>query len=114
MSYLHLPEGKARGGIAYCACTKLPWPTGPIPYHVRTCFDCWGMPFGPIRTWYIRKVYGIARLWTKSYTDFGSLSMSPFIGTGLLEDLRTLQMILDGCCPPELLLEFLETEQAAD
>ena len=114
MAFINYPEGKAQGGPAYFVDSKLPWPTGPIPYHVRTHFDCWGMPFGPLRTWYERKVFGLAKLWTKSYTSFGSLSHADFEGEGVLVDVRTLQMLIDACCPPELLLQFLATEEAPD
>lgn len=114
MPHRLMPRGKGSFPIAYYIEHALPWETGPIPWHIREYFDCYGQVFGRANTWYQRKVYGLAKLWTPSYTGYGSGTMGNVKADGIMVDVRTLEMIQAGCCPPDLLIQFMLSEEAPD
>jgi len=78
----------------------------------RVC-DCDGMPmdgFGKFKCYWMADGVG------KSATlrGHGSPVERGFRGLNVMIDLRTIEMIAEECCPPELLMEFLGTEGIPD
>jgi len=83
------------------------------PFFFRQIYDCFGLPmhpFGRFRcTWIANGVQKSARI-----RGHGAPSDTGFRGLNVIVDLRTIEMIAEECCPPELLMEFLGTEGIPD
>ncbi|MBA7491623.1 hypothetical protein ES702_02171 [subsurface metagenome] len=79
----------------------------------RQVFDCDGMPMTGFHkfpcAWMADGVSKSATLW-----GHGAPTERNFKGLNVMTDLRTIEMIVEGCCPPELLMEFLGTEGIPD
>lgn len=80
----------------------------PAP-HVLVCpIDCYGRSGFPPNTWkgldkYTmkpRSFYGIGLI--VNVTDYSETT------PGMFRDVRTPEMIIDGCCPPQLMIAILE------
>ena len=82
-------------------------------YFFRQVYDCDGLPmnaFGLFRCYWMADGVG------KSATlrGHGAPTEAGFKGLNVITDLRSIDMIIAGCCPPALLMEFLGTEGIPD
>lgn len=79
----------------------------------RQVYDCDGLPMDGYSlfrcTWGQVGSTKSATLW-----GHGSPQFDGFKGLNVITDLRSIQMIVEQCCPPELLMEFLGTEGIPD
>ncbi|MBA7662725.1 hypothetical protein ES703_70756 [subsurface metagenome] len=95
--------------------TLLPWQWRPgETIHIVTSLDCMGRSMQvPGRLWRFRHYLIIPGV--VSYFDVCGLMIHDFAGTpNVFYDLRTRQQVIDLCCPPQLMLQFLETEGSPD
>jgi len=114
-----MPEGDLQPGtgvypIAYYINTPFPWVQRVLPGHIRTYYDCKGRPIQRENTWREYKwerpgIDGVSKI-----TMHGSATLGVAESPGMMHDVRTLEMIVGGCCPPDLLLEFIASEEAPD
>jgi len=104
-------KGGGEGLVAYYVDKKIPWKTSPLDYFIRTDYDCKGRPFGREITWYRfgdeRNVPGMIT----EITSFGWLKSGDLENAGIMHDIRSVEMLMDHCCPPELVNAVLGTER---
>lgn len=103
-------KGGGKGLVAYFVDSAIPWDVQHGPYHIRTDYDCEGRPFGREITWYrFGEKKNIPGMITE-ITSFGWLHMGELNNSGIMHDVRTVEMLMDHCCPPELVNSVLGTE----
>ena len=101
---------KASGPTAYYVDVFFPWELPNPNLHLRIEYDCWGVPYGNEVTWFRP---GTAKTFLgaeHSFTSFGYLNEGTSHGSGVMVDVRTIGMLTDDCCPPELTNAILGTE----
>jgi hypothetical protein len=106
-------DGGGKGAVAYYVDGGCISCRDAIPrLFLRTWYDCDGKPFGPWRTWECFVLVGDqwVNIPIEGYGLLGSTGQS---GKGILNDGRTLKMMALGCCPPELMKDFVMTEGGA-
>lgn len=102
--------GGGKGDTAYFI--HQPFPGGQYgspPYYLGTNYDCLGRAKGRYREWHAtdHSVSPPEHVIVMAYGSLGHDEMQP---AGKLNDYRTLAQIQAGCCPPDILLEYLETQ----
>jgi hypothetical protein len=78
-------------------------------WHFRSIYNCLGICQGGI---YTAKCVQKTANGYEAFTikGYGAPNFEGFKGFNVIQDIRTIWMITHGCCPPELLYEFLGTE----
>lgn len=88
----------------------MPWRYPHRDICLHTGFDCLGRPFGvcykytPVFGSYDIQP-GVTKIWA-----YGVLRHGMGLGDGVIVDVRTVEMIAAGCCPPDIMLAYLGTE----
>jgi len=101
------------GGVAPAACEQdvaLPWRNPYADIFVRIPYDCMGLPIGHKVTWYRFSFDPLGPGDPTEFTSFGFLRSDVIRNYHQLRDVRTVEMMLAGCCPPQVLAEFMGTE----
>jgi len=83
------------------------------PYYFRTYYDCKGLVIGS-------RYFGTC--WARMddelvYVEirgFGAPQLVDFKGYNFIQDLRSVSMMMRGCCPPAILLEFMGSGEIPD
>jgi len=79
-------------------------------YYLGTSYSCMGLAIGPKRSWRVylptEGVYEHIKI-----VAYGSLGHGPHKSFGMMNDIRRLDMIQAGCCPPQILFDFMGTER---
>lgn len=113
MKIAGITRGGGKGEAAYFVDRGLPACRGTIPgLFLRTYYDCDGKPFGWWQKW--ECVVLIDGKWKdEPIYGFGVLGSAGQGQRAGLTDMRTLKMTAEGCCPPELMKDFIMTEGGA-
>jgi len=103
-------DGVAPSVVKYY--TLLPWLVRNVEIiHIVTSLDCRGRSIqAPSRWWR----FGFGRIFpgVVSYFDGCGVMIMNFTGTpNIFYDLRTVKQMANGCCPPQVLYEFMGTER---
>lgn len=107
-------KGGGEGAIAYYQDTGIRIEKAPMKLYIRVWYDCKGRPFGKL-TRFITKPGDIWKGKLSEYIDsFGLLGHDFSDYFEGLKDMRTIEMLRDNCCPPELLAEMLGKEETPD
>lgn len=106
----------AKGPTAYFIDTPIEMFASPFEQFIRTYYDCKGLPKGiygryTLRPANIRK--GIPAKYYDAYGVLGAMHLTDDFST-VPADMRTIKMMLDGCCPPALINAILGEEGTAD
>lgn len=105
-----MADGGGKGEVAYYVDRGFPLCRGVIPgIFLRTHYDCDGRPFGPRLKWECI-VQKNGKWVDEPVHGFGILGSAGQSKGGLLNDVRTLKMTAEGCCPPELMKDFIKQE----
>lgn len=113
MSNIDLTPGVKSGGKGRIAFwTDTPFPiclNVPTYFFLRTYYGCDGRALNPRSRWrcYLGPEPGKGTVWVYGV---GTITSGDTLGYGLLIDNRSIEMILGGCCPPQLLIAYLGTE----
>lgn len=75
-------------------------------------YDCLGRPFHALHTWYGRAKGAPPDSSKVGFTARGRFTIGKPESNARMVDMRTLEMMQAGCCPPQIMTEFLETERA--
>lgn len=107
-------SGGGKGPIAYHQDSNIEIAGSPMPLFLRVYYDCSGRPFGDLHR-YTTRPGDIWKGILPGYVDsFGVLGHDFSDYSEGLTDTRTLEMLQENCCPPELLAEMLGGEGAPD
>lgn len=106
--------GGGKGLIAYWI--DRPFPdclNVPTPIFLRTHYDCLSRSINPFGRWscYLGPGPGKGTIWV---SGFGTIASPPHSGYNVINDRRTIKMIAEECCPPDIMMEFLGTEGIPD
>ena len=90
---------------------ELPWKLRDVQtVWIVTSLDCHGRSMQKSQRWWR---YGFGKIFPGriSYFDGCGVMVDRVTGSiGVFKDLRTIRQMLDGCCPPQLMVEILGTE----
>lgn len=107
-------KGGGKGPIAYHQDTGILIVESPMNLYLRVWYDCKGRPFGKKTRWITRP----GDLWKgkpPEYVDsFGLLGHDFTTFFEGFTDTRTIEMLRDNCCPPELIAAILGAEEMPD
>ena len=108
------PPKLGTGPIAFVADSPFPdcinWP---IKLCLRTHFDCLGFAIDSRSAWKCT-IYDGSQCFSIKVIGTGVRVYANAASPGMLTDLRSIEMLLDECCPPQLIAEFLGTEGIPD
>jgi len=78
------------------------------PYYFRTYYDCKGLVIGA--RYFGRCMARIdGELVSVEIRGFGAPQLVDFKGYNFIQDMRSVEMMMRGCCPPAILSEFMGT-----
>lgn len=107
----HQGKGGGRPPVAYQKDYDFPTVTGARPGLFFRCnFNCDSVAVGSR----YRKIAGIETdkgHETVLLSGYGFPTDWKGIGTGMINDIRSIKAMAAGCCPPELMIEFLREER---
>lgn len=107
---VHHEEGGGVPPASFEQDVPLPWRNPYREIFVRISFDCLGLPIGRKKTWYRFSNDPLMPGDPTKFTSFGWLRSDEDKNYHQLRDIRTVEMMLAGCCPPQILLEYMGTE----
>ena len=99
-------DGKLPWACYYYTAFPL-WLYGPWPRVLVCPIDCYGRSAFPPNTW-----KGVDKVFKKPMSFYGIGLITSFKEkdppvSGMFLDVRTPEMIIDGCCPPQLMIAIL-------
>jgi len=83
---------------------------GTPPFWLGTSYSCKGLAIGPKRSWR-QAIYYENSSEVVKVVGFGSLGHGPVVQFDMIIDTRSLDMIQNACCPPQILFDFMGTER---
>lgn len=103
-------EGGGEEPYAYYIDSPLPWTFSDRQFFIRTDYDCFGLPFERSHTWKQSQFYGVLPGGPGQFTSFGWLRSDVIRHYGMIVDVRSVESMLAGCCPPAIFNEIAGTE----
>jgi len=107
---VHHKEGGGELPPAYFTDKKIPWtnPYGEI--FIRIHFGCNGLPIGRLKTWYRFSFDPWLPGDPTEITSYGWIRGDDKKYYDMIVDVRTPELMMMGCCPPAIHMEFVGTE----